>query len=138
MSDQYEPVRAWAEWDEWTGYWQSVAALESAWFIPKTGNGMAYNLGDMSLASMIEGQALGGYSLRSLRVLLRSGHEVNLEPMPNGGHPLWGAGLDLSNTSSDLHPTEYPNWYFDDVVTDDEAVSRALSEARRWLEDNEQ
>ena len=130
MSDEYEPVRAWTEWDAWSVYWQSVGKLDSAWFIPTAGDGLAYNLGDMSLASMIEGQALGGYALRSLRVLLRSGHWL-----------YWLRGSERINwwIKSDPHDSRmHAKGNCSADLSDAEAVSRALAEARRWLEEDKQ
>lgn len=137
-TEHFEPqaVRAWAEYPEWSVYWQHLAKLESAWFIPTGADGLAYNLGPMPLASMIEGQSLHGYTLRSLRVLFDTGHTLKLDHEDSEGDVvpyLWFWWLfrpefDFTTVGGRVDGIEF---------TDTEAVERALAEAGRWIKAQE-
>jgi hypothetical protein len=139
-SAEVRPVRAWAEYDEWSVYWQHLAKIESAWFIPSGADGLAYNLGHIPLETMIEGQQLHGYSLRSLRVLLSTGHEVGLDryadsvtiPQGNRAVMLDAGCMKFSLFASDGHWL-HGGWYMPEVA-DADAVARALSEAIAWVQ----
>lgn len=128
MSADVRPVRCWVEYDEWSGYMEFREEwLEWTWAeIPRGATGELYV--DKNEVNSIEEavQAWGGERnfgpLRSLRVLLSTGHEVTVTPYSDediGRGALWKVGsLVQAGVQAD---------------SDSEAVQRALDAAIRWV-----
>ena len=151
MSDQYDPVRAWTEYDHWQElHWIPEPRGGERWerySIPKDGGRMpsvsvtTYATLEQSIKTGADLKDAG--PLRSLRVLLRSGHEVTLdvaEALVVDDHPDLGYDAEWRLSIPDEHGPwmkQIASWDWADG-SDTEAVSRALSEARRWLEENRQ
>ena len=156
MSDQYEPVRCWAEYDEWSVFYEDRDHIQGAQWWPKGANGEASSIfhgvtGGLvdALTRVTEWYAPKSGPLRSLRVLLRSGHEVEIFPHPQA-QPYWtdrtkprenGVYWCANVFGEDPGMGITRPWLWSaatfESATDAEAVSRALSEARRWLEEQE-
>lgn len=139
-AEDVKPVRAWAEWDEWTGYlpWDQDGAL----VIPKGGAGDAYEirhcLTPQELVLWIS--ELGGFGpLRSIRVLLSNGAWVLIETSDRKDGQR-GALIYLFKDERQIQRyTEnggLENWeesWYEGYPTDAEAVDRALAEATAWF-----
>ena len=133
MSADVTPVRAWAEYDEWSGYMEFREQwLEWTWAeIPKGASGELYSdkneVNSVSEAVGAWGDERGFGPLRSLRVLLSNGHEIRLDREAAYGvvmrpKPGWWF---LSEHGQNEFPFQ--------AATDAEAVDRALVEATAWF-----
>jgi hypothetical protein len=98
-----KPVRAWAEYDEWSCYIEDDFDGERGkpfwiWWYPKTGDGAA---DDGGVQGIVDGlgysdQMVGSGPLRSLRVLYENGYELKLIPVPRSP---WVDALDRRRQS---------------------------------------
>jgi hypothetical protein len=124
MTDRIvKPVRAWAEYDEWT--WMADAATDKVYSIPTSGDGGPFV---SQYISVVQAAAEGDMfrPLRSLRVLYENGYEMELDaddgPFP--GEWEWlvlGPGQTYQASGS----------FKEDKDTD--AVERAMIAASAWF-----
>jgi hypothetical protein len=124
MTDRLvRPIRAWAEYDEWT--WMADAATDKVYSIPTSGDGGPFVSQYISVAqAAAEGDMFR--PLRSLRVLYENGYEMELDaddgPFP--GEWEWlvlGPGQTYQASGS----------FKEDK--DSEAVERAMIAASAWF-----
>jgi hypothetical protein len=121
------PIRAWAEYDEWT--WMADAATDKVYSIPTSGDGGPFV---SQYISVVQAAAEGDMfrPLRSLRVLYENGWWLQLDPIRGG----------ITTTLSDwfwcLHQgkddPEIPHGRFTEDK-DSEAVERAMIAASAWF-----
>lgn len=145
MSEQARPVRAWAEYDEIALFWHEDDG--QTWLTPKGEGWYPSRFDDVPwiVATMEQLQLLQRVPgpLRSLRVLLSTGHEVELVrkadsvTIPQGRKAVM---LDPGCMKFSLFASEgawlHGGWYMPEV-TDADAVARAISEALAWIREQE-
>lgn len=121
---EFEPVRCWGEYDGWH---VMLDRQEDAWFklfcLPTGGEDRPFTSDATSVTRVMEMTLFDHLPLRSLRVLLRSGHEVHL----------WGCWSWALREEADASPVKWGSFRAADC-SDVEAVTRALSEAQQWLQ----
>ena len=137
MSEEIRPVRAWAEYDEWSMFiereknsfrWQWVPFA-----IPKTGAGTySFLIARDSLVEVFSQPADGRPRfdfgpLRSLRVLLSNGCEIRLDR-----EAAYGVVM-LPKPGWCFLSEHGQNEISFQAATDAEAVERALAEATAWF-----
>lgn len=143
MSEGVRPVRAWIEREEWQQYlqWDEHAGRFIRVSVPTNGErelGLNWT-GFATVAAAIDDR--GWDPLRSLRVLLSTGHEVQLDrrlgsvTIPQGDRAVM---LDPGCMKFSLFAPDgmwlCGGWYMPEV-TDAEAVARALAEAVAWVQE---
>jgi len=151
MSEQPRPVRAWAEYDEWSVYAEDDFDGEKhspfwAFWTPKTGDYAHDDSRAKSVLHVIELSSddfMDCGPLRTLRVLLSTGHWVELVrkadsvTIPQGRKAVM---LDPGCMKFSLFASEgawlHGGWYMPEV-TDADAVARAISEALAWIREQE-
>lgn len=129
MSETPRPVRAWAEYDEIALFWHDDDA--QTWLTPKGGEWYPRRFDDVPwIVSTMEQLQLVKYGpgpLRSIRILLSTGHEVEVRPS-RGDEDDWSWRL----TRGGNYCT---SGLFDRTTgSDADAISRALAEAVAWIE----
>jgi hypothetical protein len=126
MTDRIvKPVRAWAEYDEWT--WMADAATDKVYSIPTSGDGGPFV---SQYISVVQAAAEGDMfrPLRSLRVLYENGYELKLVAWDNTADPenfRWEVtkpGALYEAAGGALHEDK-----------DSEAVERAMTAAASWF-----
>lgn len=117
------PVRAWAEYSEWSVFADTGHRMFSADAYPRGKDGRKEQVawGDEDLPSLVRHLEQFG-PLRSLRVLFSTGHAVTITPYADedvGTGALWKVG----------------NWVQAGVQadTDADAVQRAIDAAVAWI-----
>jgi len=126
-----EAVRAWMEWDEWSGYVEDEGP-EAFWSyaMPKGGHNRCSIRAHREFMDTLIGLPYG--LLRSIRVLLRTGHEVEIDRwLAQCRWWLFPPGRqDGKRTHGYLRAGDF-DWI---GISDAEAVARALQAAAEWLE----
>lgn len=126
------PIRAWAEYDEWSVYLEDYDGEWVNVHIPKGNNDWSYERGVYDgiadFATNLQVVRLGFGSLRSLRVLYENGHELQLEQ--------WHKDLNDSNVWPWIlrdrnHDAQADGQFTEDK--DSDAVERALIAAAAWF-----
>lgn len=131
-----QPIRAWAEYDEWSPYiYPTIFGEWSSVCIPKTGqeshvvaHGFARTIPDWI---RVQGSELG--QLRSLRVLFSTGHEMELigwdeHIEPGGARYGWDHVWQLS-----VGDTCIADWVDDGSEGDQQLVQRTIDAAVQWI-----
>lgn len=123
MSEQVQPVRAWAEYDEWSVFADRVGPEWDIWVSPRNEHGVLWHRAGMSgLLAALPGADTCG-PLRSLRVLFSTGHEMELE------RAWYEDGRDPSDDWR-LSVTDGAEWadksFVDMGLSDADAVQRAI------------
>ena len=142
MSEQPRPVRAWAEYDEWSTF---SSAYEGNWdFVvtPKGATGEAAAGATMSFETALKGRYIEA-PLRTLRVLLSTGQWVELVRKADSVTISRGRKavmLDPGCMKFSLFAPDgtwlHGGWYMPEV-TDADAVARAIAEAVAWVSERE-
>lgn len=125
MSEQPRPVRAWAEYEEWSVF---TSTCEGNWdFVvtPKGATGEAAAGTTVSFETAWKGRYIEA-PLRSLRVLLSTGHEATLSRDTRQGG-WWYMRLIRCGRPEFGRNTAF------EADTDVDAVARALAEAVAWV-----
>jgi hypothetical protein len=126
MTDRLvRPIRAWAEYDEWT--WMADAATDKVYSIPTSGDGGPFV---SQYISVVQAAAEGDMfrPLRSLRVLYENGYELFLNPGIPGFEEANRFWWHLYRGKSDRVAAG-------DLIEDkdSEAVERAMIAASAWF-----
>lgn len=144
MSETPRPVRAWAEFDEWSVF---VWFVDGKWgfsYHPKgRANGPANYWGVATLGEAVFCVS-GDQPLRSLRILLSTGHWVELVRKVDAVTIAQGRKavmLDPGCMKFLLFASDgvwlHGGWYMPEVP-DTDAVTRALAEAVAWIQEQEE
>ena len=127
MTEPVVPVRAWAEYPEWSVFCDTEAPTWLRYGIPKgEHNRLSERRGDTSLVDTLTGLPYG--PLQSLHVLLSNGAELHIDPKRYGEpDPMvawhWVVGQGGKVVAS--------GFYYED--NDAEAVQRALTAAAAYF-----
>lgn len=134
MSEQARPVRAWAEYDEIALFWHEDDA--QTWLTPKGEGWYPSRFDDVPwiVATMEQLQVLkrGPGPLRSLRVLLSTGHEVSMDCCVEDGYC-----IDGTFTWELRDGQQWPCGGSITDLSDADAVALALAEAVAWIREQE-
>ena len=127
MSEQYAPVRAWAEWDDATAYMHQMhdpPGKFTRWEIPKGATGdPLYSTHFDGVEEFVRRTSQKYGPLRSLRVLFNTGQELYVGCIATVRSWELFRPAGVAAVAS--------GWC--KGATDEEAVAYALDEAQRWL-----
>lgn len=144
MSEQPRPIRAWGEYDDgrlWLDMHDVQEMDAPAVFVPSTAEGLLVYIeavqdhtDDWSLPGFIRwwGAQEGSGPLRSLRVLLSTGHEVTMDCCVEDGYC-----IDGTFTWELRDGQQWPCGGSITDLSDADAVARAISEAVAWVSEHE-